>query len=148
MYDYLTEHSKAVIDNMQEVDYLFDALYIEELYNKTLPAWTKKVYPNPMKKLRDLSFQLTTWTDDMKRLRSGPLITDLVERAEWLANPVDMTYLEGNLAPRKHQPPRAAVPKLTMYSGHDTTIARYGKTRLNCITPIRPFLNYSICLIL
>ena len=39
---------------MQHVDYIFDTLYIQQLYNLTLPDWTEKVYPEPMNYLRDL----------------------------------------------------------------------------------------------
>jgi len=38
---------------MQHVDYIFDTLYIDEVYNLTLPDWTGKVYPEPMNYLRD-----------------------------------------------------------------------------------------------
>lgn len=39
---------------MQHVDYVFDTLYIDQVYNLTLPGWTNKVYPEPMNYLRDM----------------------------------------------------------------------------------------------
>ena len=102
------------MSNMLEIDYLFDALYIEQVYNLTLPEWTKSVYPQPMKVLRDLSFQLTTWTHELRRLRSGPLIQDMLDRAKKIAQVRNSTLSEAE----------ATEPKMTMYSGHDTTLAR------------------------
>ena len=110
-------HTGAVIDSPTEVDYVFDALFIERIYNYTLPEWTRKpqeVYPEPMKFLRDLSFQLTTWTHEMKRLRSGPLIQDILDRAK--------SFVQSSNATNFVQ--ETTGPKMTMYSGHDTTLAR------------------------
>ena len=111
-------HTGAIIDSPTEVDYVFDALFIEQIYNYTLPDWTRKpqeVYPEPMKFLRDLSFQLTTWTHEMKRLRSGPLIQDILDRAKKFVQSPNATNLVQE----------TTGPKMTMYSGHDTTLARY-----------------------
>ena len=115
LYEYLSNHTGAVIDNFQEVDYVFDTLFIEQIYNFSLPEWTKNVYPSRMKVLRDLSFQVTTWTPELKRLRSGPLIQKLLDRAKNISKAVIANETKGD----------AAEPKMLMYSGHDTTLARY-----------------------
>ena len=115
----MSNHTGAIINNPVEVDYVFDALFIEEVYNFTLPEWTikpKKVYPEPMKFLRDLSFQLTTWNHELKRLKSGPLIQDMLDRAKRIAKEKNSSSLVGEVNPE---------PKMTMYSAHDTTLARY-----------------------
>ena len=115
----MSNHTGAIINNPVEVDYVFDALFIEEVYNFTLPEWTikpKKVYPEPMKFLRDLSFQLTTWNHELKRLKSGPLIQDMLDRAKRIAKAKNSSSLVGEANPG---------PKMTMYSAHDTTLARY-----------------------
>ena len=112
----MSNHTGAVVDNPIEVDYVFDTLFIEDTYNFSLPEWTKspmKVYPQPMKVLRDLSFQMTTWTNELKRLRSGPLIQDILDRAKNIATTQNSAGV--------------TEPKMTMYSGHDTTLARYLK---------------------
>ena len=117
----MSNHTGAVINNPVEVDYVFDALFIEEVYNFTLPNWTKepkKVYPEPMKFLRDLSFQLTTWNHELKKLKSGPLIQDMLDRAKRIVKEKNSSSLMGNVKPE---------PKMTMYSAHDTTLARYVK---------------------
>ena len=120
LYEYMSNHTGAIINNPVEVDYVFDALFIEEVYNFTLPEWTikpKKVYPEPMKFLRDLSFQLTTWNHELKRLKSGPLIQDMLDRAKRIAKEKNSSSLVGEVTKPE--------PKMTMYSAHDTTLARY-----------------------
>lgn len=87
-----------------DIDYLYDSLFIEQLYNKTLPAWTQKVFPDAMKPLKDLSFKLNTWTPEMKRLRSGPLIQSILDHFRH--------FVEGKTS-----------RKMLMYSGHDTTVS-------------------------
>lgn len=114
----MSKHTGAIINNPIEVDYVFDALFIEQIYNLTLPEWTnkpKKVFPEPMKFLRDLSFQLNTWTHELKRLKTGPLIQDILDRAK---NIVRETSSSSSV---KDKP----EPKMTMYSAHDTTLAWY-----------------------
>jgi len=130
LYEYMSIHTGAVIDSPTEVDYVFDALFIEQIYNYTLPEWTRKpqeVYPEPMKFLRDLSFQLTTWTHEMKRLRSGPLIQDILDRA--------MKFVQSQNATSLVQ--EATGPKMTMYSGHDTTLASFLNS-LDMYEPSKP----------
>jgi len=115
LYEYISNHTGAIIDNPVEVDYVFDALLIEQIYNLTLPKWTKKVFPEPMKFLRDLSFQLTTWTHELKRLKSGPLVQDILDRAKNIVRKTNSS----NSVEEKNE------PKMTMYSAHDTTLASF-----------------------
>ena len=115
----MSNHTGAIINNPVEVDYVFDDLFIEEVYNYTLPEWTikpKQVYPEPMKFLHDLCFQLTTWSHELKRLKSGPLVQDILDRAKRSVIVRNSSSLIGEVNPE---------PKMTMYSAHDTTLARY-----------------------
>ena len=41
VYQYLTEHSGEVVENITKLDYIYDTLFIEKVYNKTLPDWTE-----------------------------------------------------------------------------------------------------------
>lgn len=92
---------------MIEMDYIYDTLFIENLYNKTLPDWTKSVFPDKMKYLRDLSFTITTWNDELKRLTAGPLIDNIIKTFQSVA--------DGDYVPKDR--------KMIMYSAHDTTLA-------------------------
>lgn len=104
LFDYLTKHTGQNVTDLWDIDYLFDTLYIESVYNKTLPEWTKKVYPRSMQPLKDLSFKLSTWTPEMKRLRAGPLIQSLLD------------HFQGFIQSQHAR-------KMLMYSGHDTTLS-------------------------
>ncbi len=61
MYDYLTENIGDKVGSITQVGYLYDTLFIEDLYNKTLPKWTESVFPDKMRYPRDLSFTVSTW---------------------------------------------------------------------------------------
>ena len=55
---------------------------------------------------------MTTWTEEMKRLRSGPMIQTVLDYFSVTANGSDIR------------------PKFMMYSGHDTSIARYTQDQI------------------
>ena len=70
-----------------QVNFVYDTLFIEQLYNKTLPEWTKKVFPTKMDPIRNMAFTLTTWNRELKRLRCGPILDSLVQVKEDAFNP-------------------------------------------------------------
>lgn len=107
LYDYLSENTGEQIANMGDIGHIYDTLFIESLYNKTLPEWTNKVFPSQMQYMTDLSFILTTWTHEMKRLAAGPLIDNIVNTFLDVAN--------GSYVPNSR--------KMMMYSAHDSTLA-------------------------
>ena len=143
LYDYLTQNVNASVSNMKDVNYLFDTLFIETLYNKTLPVWTKKVYPEKMRYLHDLSFTLDTWTHELKRLRAGPLISNIVET---FTNVSAGNFADdgehGAAAEHKLYHDR----KMNMYSAHDTTLSSFlnGLGMFN--PPIAP--PYASCIMI
>ena len=104
VFKYLTENTGSNVTSLWDIDYLTDCLYIESVYNKTLPEWTKKVFPDHMKPMQDLSFLLSTYTEEMKRLRGGPIIQSILDHFH-------------NFIAKNHE------RKMLMYSGHDTTLS-------------------------
>lgn len=104
VFKYLTENSGRNMTSLWDIDFMYDCLFIESLYNKTLPDWTKKVFPDEMKTMADLSFTLSTYTQEMKRLRGGPIIQSILDHFH-------------NFIAEQHQ------LKMLMYSGHDTTLS-------------------------
>ncbi|XP_011870066.1 PREDICTED: prostatic acid phosphatase-like [Vollenhovia emeryi] len=106
LYAYLSKNTGNNVDSFKIVEHLYDVLFIEQLYNKTLPQWTKSVFPEKMKPLAILSFMIETYNTILQRLKSGPLLGEMIDHMV-------------KKAQRTLQPDR----KLWMYSAHDETIA-------------------------
>ncbi|XP_058806641.1 prostatic acid phosphatase-like [Phymastichus coffea] len=106
LYKYLSQVTGKSISSLETIEYLYNTLYIEELYNKTLPAWTENVYPDKMKSLASKSFTIQAYNKILQRLKMGPLLKDMIEHMKLKS---------------KH----ALIPnrKLWIYSAHDDTIA-------------------------
>ncbi|XP_014261504.1 lysosomal acid phosphatase-like [Cimex lectularius] len=86
------------------VNYIYNTLIIENRTNLELPKWTKSVFPDILRKLSGISFSLTTHTTEMKRLKGGPVLKDMLESFQ--------SKLNAQHFPRN----------ITVYSAHDTTI--------------------------
>lgn len=105
--DYLTKHTGEMVYTLESIQRINNTLFIEDLYNKTLPQWTKNVYPsNEMTYVSGFTFSISTYTRQMARLKVGPLIKDILQR-----------FL--NKTNRLLKPDR----KMWIYSAHDTTLA-------------------------
>lgn len=109
LLEYLAEHSGLNMTEIDDIEYLYDTLFIEDRFNKTLPEWTDKYFPGPMKALSDFSFSMKAYNLDMQRLRGGPLVKELVEHLR--------DYAQSTLTPPNR--------KLFMYSAHDVTVATF-----------------------
>lgn len=106
LYDYITKNSGRRITNMEGIQFMYSVLYIEQTYNKTLPAWTKAVFPDKLKPISGRSFATPTYTRTLARLKTGPLLQEILDRFT-------------NKTNKKHSPSQS----LWMYSAHDTTVA-------------------------
>ncbi|XP_020298442.1 prostatic acid phosphatase-like isoform X2 [Pseudomyrmex gracilis] len=120
LYAYLTEHSGEEISSLQKVEYLYNILYIENLYNKTLPEWTKSVFPEKMKPLAALSFTTEAYNKVLQRFKSGPLLGQMIDHM--------VKKLQNTLKSNR---------KIWMYSAHDETVANMLMT-LNLFEPHCP----------
>ncbi|XP_029176246.1 prostatic acid phosphatase-like [Nylanderia fulva] len=120
LYAYLTEHTGDKIHSLKELEHLYDILYIETLYNKTLPQWTRSVFPEKMKPLTILSFMIETYNKVLQRLKSGPLLGEIINHM--------VQKVQNTLKPDR---------KIWMYSAHDETIANLLMT-LNLFEPHCP----------
>ncbi|KAK3867124.1 hypothetical protein Pcinc_027388, partial [Petrolisthes cinctipes] len=69
LFPYLTKHTGDNISTILSVDYLHDTLFIESLYNLSIPVWAQKVLPQ-MKEIASFSFKMAAMTPQLKRLRS------------------------------------------------------------------------------
>lgn len=106
VYEYVTAHSGRIVDSLTTAQNIYSCLHIEELNNFTLPEWTKQVYPEPLRSISARSFATKTNTPLMARLKTGPLVKEILER---FRAKVD----------RKLKPDRS----VWVYSAHDTTVA-------------------------
>lgn len=104
MYKYLTEKTGKKVNSIQSVQNVYNTLFIEELYNFTLPDWTKEVYPDAMKPISGLSFAVKAYTPLLARLKSGPLLKEILNHMK--------SKTKGKLDESYY-----------VYSAHDTTVA-------------------------
>lgn len=106
LYEYLTQHSGKKIDSLTSVNNLYNTLFIENLYNLTLPKWTEQVFPGgDMEWVSGRSFATKTNTKTLARLKSGFLLKDILDRCN--------DKKSSHLSPDR---------KMWIYSAHDTTI--------------------------
>lgn len=106
LFEYMTKNTGRRITNLEDAQYLNSILFIEDYNNKTLPEWTKTVYPEPLSTLSAWAFVSQTYTRTLARLKSGPLLKEILERFR--------NKTAGTLSPNR---------SLWIYSGHDTTVA-------------------------
>ncbi|CAL8098910.1 unnamed protein product [Orchesella dallaii] len=79
LFEYFSNNTGLNITSPIQFDEFYDALVIENYYNMTLPEWTNSVYGT--EKVTNIAlfyFQFLTYTYEMKRLRTGPLLSKLV----------------------------------------------------------------------
>ena len=106
LYKYLTKHAGKKVDSLQSVQNIYSCLHIEQIYNKTLPEWTKSVYPDKLLPISGLSFATKTYTPLLARLKTGPLLKEILVRMHNKTSSV----LEPNRS-------------VWIYSAHDTTVS-------------------------
>lgn len=117
IYKYLSKNAGKKVSNLEGVQKIYNCLFIEELYNKTLPNWSKSIYPSGLKPIAAQSFATKTYTRELARLRVGPLLQEIFDRS------INKTI--SNLSRSLH-----------MYSAHDSTIA-------NVLNTLKLFDNHS-----
>lgn len=122
MFQYISQHSGFNLSDIVHLNYVYDTLFVETVHNKTLPEWTKKYFPGgPFEELSDLSFIVNTHTHELKRLKGGPYVKEVISHID--------DFVKGTMEPKKR--------KVFMYSAHDTTISSILNT-LNVFDVIAP----------
>jgi len=108
LFDYISKHSGWHIKGVVKLHHIYDSLFIDHLYNKTLPAWTESVFPGgKFEELKNIIFVLDSFDNQMKRLQGGPFISELVGHY-------------GDIEDNTLVPARR---KVFMYSAHDATVS-------------------------
>ncbi|KAK0175213.1 hypothetical protein PV327_008980 [Microctonus hyperodae] len=108
LFEYLSKNVGKKINSLQELEFIYNILWIENLYNKTLPEWTKSVYPERMVPLVYLSFTTSAYNKILQRLKIGLLLGEMVRHM--------ILKSEDFLQPNR---------KIYMYSAHDETVANF-----------------------
>ncbi|EDW58375.1 prostatic acid phosphatase isoform X1 [Drosophila virilis] len=107
LFDYLGQNSGRPIKSFMDAQYFNNTLFIETLYNRTLPEWAQKVYGGAdLTYVSNFAFSINTYTRQLARLKGGPLLKDVLTRLE-----------------SKHKKQLSPDRSVFIYSAHDTTIA-------------------------
>lgn len=106
IYNYVSNYTGSQIYSLQELEYLYNTLYIESLYGLKLPNWTREVFPDKMRPWAHFSFRINCYTTHLQRLKMGLLVNDIFTRL--------ISKSKGSLIPDR---------KMWIYSAHDTTVA-------------------------
>ncbi|KAL0275198.1 UNVERIFIED_CONTAM: hypothetical protein PYX00_003132 [Menopon gallinae] len=100
----LSEHSGMKITNVVDSLQLYGTLHVESLHGFQLPSWTKKYFPEPLKEIAEFASKLSAQTTQLKRLRCGPLLKDILKHID---DKKDCLLKQ----------------KMWIYSAHDSTIS-------------------------
>ncbi|GJQ72932.1 hypothetical protein Trydic_g1574 [Trypoxylus dichotomus] len=101
---YIRKHSGLQAYTPREFFFFYITLNTEDHLGLTLPAWTKKIYPQPLSSLIHLNFELEMSTKKLRRL----LIGDLMKKI--------LTDTEDTIFGKKNR-------RINLYSAHDVNIA-------------------------
>uniref|UniRef100_A0A6P7FIG6 acid phosphatase n=1 Tax=Diabrotica virgifera virgifera TaxID=50390 RepID=A0A6P7FIG6_DIAVI len=85
LYAYLTKHSGMNITDVTTAFDIWDCVKTEDNVGFSLPAWTKSIYPEPLRTTIGKFFEVFTYTTNMKRIIIGPFLNEVVEYLESMA---------------------------------------------------------------
>jgi len=105
LFKYLTEHTGQNVTNTNDVEFLYNTLYIEHEMGLTLPSWTKAVFPDKMRPLAARNLALLTETPFMRNVKGGALVTDIAKKII-----------------TKAEEPSKQKRNILLYSAHDVTL--------------------------
>ncbi|XP_019877720.2 prostatic acid phosphatase isoform X2 [Aethina tumida] len=99
--------TNMTVKEFDDVQDIYTTLKAEESFNLTLPSWITEYYPEKMEFASGFSYYLTSYNDQLRRLKGGPLLKKITE--DWKAK------RDGTIRPKSR--------KAVLYGGHDFTIA-------------------------
>lgn len=107
LISYLEKYSGAKITTPEDVYNIYQALLAQNGFNLTLPSWTSEVFPDKMKPLTAMFFELDAYNRQMQRLRAGPLLKRMLRHS----------------VAKSRSLLRPAERKLYMYAVHDNNVS-------------------------
>ncbi|KAF5274603.1 hypothetical protein FQA39_LY07215 [Lamprigera yunnana] len=109
LYEYLTFATGDEVNDINEVEFLYNTLEIEMINNLTLPNWTKNVSFDALREIAKLNLAIFTDNKIMKRLSSGNFLKTVLS---YMTQKIEQTSKE----------------ELILFSGHDITIVSVLRT--------------------
>lgn len=103
LYRILSQHTGENISTLLDVETIHNTLEAEKSAGWTLPDWTEDIFPDKTLPLAERYLKLLTDTAFMKRIKGGPLITEIID---------GMVSKKSLLTERT----------ITIFSGHDVTL--------------------------
>lgn len=103
LYKILSKNTGENISSIKEVEFLHNTLEAEHAAGLTLPDWTEDIFPSKTLPLAERYLRLLSDTPFMKRIKAGPLISEIIET---------MLNRKNHLTERT----------ISIYSGHDVTL--------------------------
>lgn len=103
LYRILSVNTGGNISSIADVESLHNVLEAEVAAGWTLPDWTENIFPKATLPLAERYLKLLTDTAFMKRIKGGPLVTEIIETMEGFK-------LNSNQR------------TISIYSGHDVTL--------------------------
>lgn len=104
LFKELTGITGMNIATPDDVQSLYNTLLAEELFNLTLPEWTKNYYPDRLVPLTSFSFSLGAYTKTLQRIKGGPLLKKILADSEEMVQ-------------------NGSGKKMHLYAGHDSTVS-------------------------
>jgi lysosomal acid phosphatase len=103
LYKILSKNTGDNISSIADVELLHNTLEAEKHAGWSMPDWLEDTFPSKTLPLAEQYLQLLTETPLMKRIKAGPLLSEIVE-----------TMLGKKM--------KASERSITIYSGHDVTL--------------------------
>uniref|UniRef100_A0A8D8RM19 acid phosphatase n=2 Tax=Cacopsylla melanoneura TaxID=428564 RepID=A0A8D8RM19_9HEMI len=107
IYEYVAYHTGRNVTNLQHIDEIYTSLRLESENGRIMPDWTKQVFPSKLKALAGLYNQVTYYNDKMKRIKAGPIFSEIL---------ADLQSKTTHLVDRKL--------KMKVWTGYDATLLK------------------------
>lgn len=104
LYHYLSINTGENISSLHDVELLHDTLQAEKAAGWTLPEWTEGYFPSKTLPIAEFYVRLLTKTPFMKKIKAGPLTTEIIE----------------NMSANKNK--MESEKAINIYAAHDITL--------------------------
>lgn len=74
LFEAISNATGEKVDDFISAEFIYNTLFIERLFNLSLPAWTEKFYPQPLNTIAGFSFSIDCYNRELARLKVGKII--------------------------------------------------------------------------